>query len=173
MSAGPSLHVRPARPEDDSAIGELLVEGYLTAYARKMPEVVLSERRLAYLRDVASKRSIASVLVGELEGRVVGTVALFPPGATGSEAWLPNAADLRQLVTHPSVHGRGFSKPLLDAAERLAFETWRVAAICLHVRRGNRGVARLYQGRGYVRAPEGDLDTAEVFLEAYVLRAAG
>ena len=41
--------------------------------------------------------------------------------------------------------------------------------VCLHVRRGNRGVARLYMDRGYVRAPEGDLDLPEVLLDAYYL----
>src|SRR5207244_2080880 len=44
--------VRDARPEDDAAVGEILVSGYLTRYAQKMPEVVLTERRKAELRDV-------------------------------------------------------------------------------------------------------------------------
>ena len=165
-----SVLVRAARPEDDAAIGELLVEGYLTAYAQKMPEVVLGDRRKADLRDVAGRRPIATILVGEVDQRIVGTVALFPPGAPGSEAWLPNAADLRHLVTHPSVQGRGYGKPLLDAAEAIARDQWKVAAVCLHVRRGNHGVARLYRSRGYVREPSGDRDTPEVFLEAYALR---
>ena len=42
--------------------------------------------------------------------------------------------------------------------------------ICLHVRRGNKGVAKLYMGRGYERDPEGDLDLPEVLLDAYFLR---
>ncbi len=108
------LRVRPARPEDDAVIGELLVQSYLAAYARKMPEVVLTARRLADLRDVGTRRAIATLLAGELEGRVVGTVALFPPGAAGSEAWLPNAADLRHLATHPSVHGQVLSTTLFN-----------------------------------------------------------
>jgi len=37
--------VREARPEDDAAVGEILVSGYLTRYAQKMPEVVLTDRR--------------------------------------------------------------------------------------------------------------------------------
>jgi hypothetical protein len=46
---------------------------------------------------------------------------------------------------------------------------WRVDAITLHVRRGAAGVARIYERRGYLRAPEGDRDTPTVFLEAYLL----
>lgn len=162
--------VREARPEDDAAVGEILVDGYLTAYARKMPQVVVGEERRATLRDVAAKRAIATVLVVEVGGRAVGTVAIFKPSAPTSEAWVPGAADLRHLAVLPSMQGKGLAKPLLDEAERIAREVWKVPAICLHVRHGNAGVARLYQSRGYVRAPEGDLEYPEVELDAYVLR---
>lgn len=170
MIEAAKLVVREARPEDDAVVGEVLVEGYITAYAQKMPHVVVGEQRRRDLRAVAQKRRIATVLVAELDGAVVGTVAIFKPGAETSEAWLPNAADLRHLAMHPSVQGRGFAGPLLDEAERICREDWRVSAICLHVRRGNAGVARLYRGRGYVRDPSGDLSYPEVDLEAYALR---
>ena len=160
--------VREARAEDDAVVGEILVSGYLTRYAQKMPEVVLTDRRKAELRDVASKRKEALVLVAELEGRVVGTVAVWPPGAAASEAWLPEACDLRHLAIDPAVQGRGLSKPLLDEAERRARQMG-ARYVCLHVRRGNKGVARLYMDRGYARAPEGDLDFPEVLLDAYFL----
>lgn len=163
--------IRFARPEDDAAIGELLVEAFVTRYAQKLPEVVVGPERQRNLRAVAHKRSVATVLVAELDGRVVGTVALFPPGSPESQAWLPGAADLRHLAIEPTLHGRGLSAPLLDEAERIAHKDWGVPAICLHVRRGARGVQELYERRGYVRTPEGDLDKLpEVFLEALVLR---
>ncbi len=161
--------IREARPEDDAAIGELLVDAYVTQYAVKMPEIVYTEERKRALRDVAGKRAVAKVLVAEVDGEVAGTVALFPPGAPGSESWTPNTANLRHLATAVRYHGTGLSRPLLDAAERLGRE-WGVDAVSLHVRREVHGVANLYQRRGYVRTPEGDLDTATVFLEAYLLR---
>lgn len=161
--------VRRARPEDDDAIGDLLVDAYTTQYAKKMPEVVYDDARRRDLRAVADKRAVAAVWVAELDGEVVGTVALFPPGAPGSEAWLPGAADLRHLATAVRVHGHGLSAPLLDAAEAEARRAG-VEVICLHVRRGVEGVARLYRARGYERAPEGDLVYPTVELEAYVKR---
>ena len=161
--------VREARPGDDAVVGEILVAGYLTRYAQKMPEVVLTDRRKAELRDVASKRKEALVLVAELEGKVVGTVAVWAPGAAASEAWLREACDLRHLAIDPAVQGLGLSKPLLDEAERRARQMG-AKYVCLHVRRGNKGVAKLYMDRGYVRAPEGDLDLPEVLLDAYILR---
>jgi len=164
----PEVVVRDAQPDDDAAVGEILVAGYLTRYAQKMPEVVLTDRRKAELRDVATKRSEALVLVAEVDGNVVGTVAVWRPGAPGSEAWLPEACDLRHLAVHPTAQGRGLSKPLLDEAERRARQMG-AKYLCLHVRRGNRGVAKLYMDRGYIRAPEGDLELPEVLLDAYYL----
>ncbi|MDY7226472.1 GNAT family N-acetyltransferase [Hyalangium rubrum] len=166
------VRIREARPEDDGIIGELLVEAYVTQYAQKLPEVVYTEERKRTLRDVASKRAVATVLVAEVDGEVVGTVALFPPGAPDSEAWTPNTADLRHLATAVRYHGQGLSRPLMDAVEALARQ-WGVDAVALHVRRGAQGVARMYQRRGYVRTPEGDLDMPTVFLEAYLLRLKG
>lgn len=163
------LNIREAGPEDDEAIGTLLIDAFTTAYARKIPEVVYGEARRAELRAVAEKRRRATVWVAELKGRVVGTVALFAPGAEGSEAWIPNAADLRHLATDPSLHGQGLSVPLLEAAEQRAAD-WNVDAICLHVRRAATGVARMYQRRGFVRAPEGDLKLPDVELDGYVRR---
>ena len=161
--------IRPATPGDDVAVGELLVRAFESAYALKMPEVEITEQRRAELRAVAHKRARATVLVLEREGQLLGTVALFRPGAEGTQAWLPNAADLRHLATAPEVHGQKLSSALLDAAERLAW-SWGVEAICLHVRRGAVGVSALYQRRGYRREATADLDLPSVFLEALVLR---
>lgn len=164
------IHVREANAKDDERVGELLVEAFVTAYAAKMPEVVVSEERKRSLRDVASKRQRATVFVAELDGRVVGTVMIVRPGARDSEAWLEGYADLRQLAVDVSLQGQGLSKALLDHAERVVREEWRCPGMCLHVRRGAFGVARLYEGRGFLRVPEGDLPLPDVYLEGYVLR---
>lgn len=158
-----------ARPEDDARIGELLVEAFIEAYAKKMPEVVVHDQRKAELRDVAGKRKVATVLAAEAAGQVVGTVAIYPPGAPGSEAWIGNAADLRHLATDVSLHGKGLAAKLLDEAERIAREEWKAVGICLHVRRGAHGVARLYEKRGFKREPAGDFERPGVFLEGYFL----
>jgi predicted N-acetyltransferase YhbS len=163
------FQIREARPEDDEQIGALLVEAFVTSYAREMPEVVVTEKRKKDLRDIVTKRQRACVLVAEDHGRLVGTVTLFPPGAETSEAWLPNAADLRHLAIDLRMRGQGVANALLDETERKARE-WGCEGICLHVRRGAHGVARVYQKRGYRRSAAGDLDRLpEIFLEAYFL----
>jgi predicted N-acetyltransferase YhbS len=164
--------IREARPEDDAAIGELLVRSFEEQYAKKMPEVVLTDERRATLRDVASKRAVAKVWVAEEGGRVIGTVTMWPPGAEGSEAWVDGAFDLRHLAVAHTHRGGAVSSRLMDAAEAYA-RAQRASSICLHVRRGAHGVASVYTRRGYVRVPEGDLDKRpEVYLDAFILRMA-
>jgi len=162
------LHIRRAEAGDDEPLGELLIESFLAAYARELPWVVYGEERRRELRDCASKRGEGVVLVAEEGGELVGTVLVYPPGAPHSEAWLPDTADLRQLAVAPRHFGRGLSGPLLDAAEA---EAWAmgVERVSLHVRRQAAGVCRMYERRGYVRAPEGDMLLPEVDLVGYVL----
>lgn len=159
-----------AEPRDDAAIGELLVDAFVSTYARKMPEVMVTEPRKADLRDVAAKRAMgAKIWVAEREGVVVGTVTVWPPGAPRSEAWVKSAADLRQLAVAGSARGGGVSSSLMDEAEGWA-RAQGYAGVCLHVRRGASGVRGVYEKRGYVRQPEGDLDLLpDVFLEAFFL----
>lgn len=162
--------IRLATADDDDAVGDLLVRAFVEAYAVKLPEVIVTERRKRELRAVAAKRAAARVWVAAVQRRVVGTVALWLPGAPGSEAWLEGAADVRHLAVDAAWQGRGVADLLLDAAEAEA-EAHAATAICLHVRQSAVGVRRLYERRGYVRAPEGDLDLLpEVFLEALVLQ---
>ena len=164
-----SIAIRGATPADDGPVGDLLVEAYQSQYALKMPDVVLPEGRITDLRDQASRRAIATVLVGEEEGVVVGTVALYRWGAPTSEAWIPGAVDLRLLAVAASHRGRGVAEKMLDETERLGRE-WEAPALSLHVRRGAEGVARLYTRRGYERDPSGDIDhSSALFLDAYVL----
>jgi len=161
-----AYRVREATAADDVEIGELLVLAFDEQYARKMPEVVISEGRRASLRAVAAKRAVAKVWVCVAgEGRVVGTVALWPPGAQGSEAWVAGACDLRHLAVASGHRGGAVSTLLLDTAE--AWARAHGTGVCLHVRRGAKGVRALYAARGYADAPEGDLDQRpDVYLEA-------
>lgn len=163
------VQIREATPTDDTAIGEVLVAAFVEQYASKMPEVIVTERRRAELCAVAEKRKVARVWVACRGETVVGTVALWPPGAEGAEAWLEQACDLRHLAVDASARGQGVSARLLDVAEAAA-RALGARFVVLHVRRGAVGVRRLYEARGYRRAPEGDLDALpEVFLEAFVL----
>lgn len=161
--------IRVACAEDDSAIGEILVNAFVTQYARKMPEVVVDDTRKADLRNVAEKRRIGTVLVAELDGKVVGTLTILPPGSSRSEAWQERMADIRMVGVDLDYRGQGIADLLIDEAERMARVDWDCTTIGLHVRRGALGVADLYVRHGYQRESSGDIDRLpEIFLEAYV-----
>jgi predicted N-acetyltransferase YhbS len=161
--------IREATEADDRAIGDLLVRAFVEKYATKMPEVKVTERRIAELRDVANKRACAKVWVAERNGQVLGTVALWLKDSKGSESWIPTACDLRHLAVDSAERGQGTSAALLETAEQCARHSG-ASAVVLHVRRGAVGVRRLYEARGYRRDESGDLDLRpEVYLEAFVL----
>lgn len=159
--------MREATPEDDAAVGELLVDAFVSTYAQEMPEVVVSERRKTELRDVASRRKNGVVLVAEEKGEVVATVSLFKPGAKESEAWSADAACLRMMAIHPKHQGKGISAELVSACFDTA-KSWQLKAVELHIRRGAMGLARMYERLGFLRVPTGDKDLLpEIYLEAY------
>jgi len=164
-----AIRIRLAEARDDTAVGELLVRAFVTSYAQKMPLVQVSEQRKADLRAVAAKRAMARVWVAERDergARVIGTIAAWAIGAEGSEAWLPGAIDLRHLAVDASAKGYGVSAMLIEVAEGWA-RAQGAKTVCLHVRRGVTGVRRLYESRGYVSDPKGDLDLLpDVYLEA-------
>jgi predicted N-acetyltransferase YhbS len=162
------MHVRTARPGDDERIGALLVEAFVSTYALKMPEVVVTEARKDDLRKVEHKRETASVLVAEQDQEIIGTVTLLKPGDPSSRAWTPNTGDLRYFAVSPRFQGKGVSLPLLESIVNVARER-KLSAICLHVRRGAHGVGRFYQKFGFKRDLRGDSDLPEIYLEAYLL----
>lgn len=167
--AMPVVTIREAVAADDEAIGELLVQAFVEQYAKKLPQVQVTDRRKRELRDVAGKRAVAKVWVAESNAVVVGTVAVWPMGAQGSETWLSDSCDLRHLAIAASVRGQGVAGRLLDVAEAWARGSG-AKRVVLHVRRGAIGVRRLYEARGYLRDESGDIDALpEVFLEAFML----
>jgi len=157
------LSLRFSTPEDDVAVGELLVASFETQNQAKLG-VRSTLHRLADLRDQATKRTNAAVIVAELDGRIVGTVAVYRSGAPGSEAWVPGAAGLRYLAVDPALAGQGLSTQLLNKAVDVA-RSWDSVGMCLRIRREAEGLARLYARHGFVRDGRGDVDLLpEIFL---------
>jgi len=164
-----SCQIRVSTPADDPGIAALLVEAFVETYGRKMPEVVISERRRADLADIGPRRQHGIVLVSEINGQLVGTATVLEPGFPGTRAWTPNTAELRYLAVAPALQGAGRSLALLERAAEIA-AGWRADALCLHVRREARSLERFYERRGWAREPRGDVDLLpEVYLEAYRL----
>lgn len=163
------ITLRLAEEADDDAVGELLVRAFDTQNSAKMPGVISSPERYADLRNRAQKRREATVLVGEVDGSLAGTITLCRWGAPGNEAWVDGAAALRYLAIEPRFAGKSLSTIFLKEAKKLA-ESWQAPAICLRVRRGADGVQRLYTLHGWERDHRGDLDLLpEIYLNGFIL----
>jgi GNAT superfamily N-acetyltransferase len=61
-------------------------------------------------------------LVAERDGRIVGTLMFYPPGAGGGCPWFdrPEVAKIGQFGVEPDCHGQGVGARLLDHAESRA-----------------------------------------------------
>jgi GNAT superfamily N-acetyltransferase len=102
--------------------------------------------------------------VAELDGRVVGQVALHraegePVLALAQEATgLPaeRLAVLARLLVHPDVRGRGVGRALVRTATQRARATGRRAV--LDVLKSTTGPARLYESEGWTRLGPTSLD---------------
>ena len=88
MSDLDDITFRESTEADDFEVGELLVRSFDYQNSRLMPDVVTTEERRMDLRNQAKKRSVATVIVGMINNRIVGTVTVYPPGADGNEAWV-------------------------------------------------------------------------------------
>jgi len=162
------ISIRVATHEDDHLIGDLLVRAFTIQNDRLAPQVRMSKARVADLRDLRSKRAAATVLVAEDETGIIGTVTLYPPQAPGNEGWVSDSVDLRCLAVRDDHFGKGVAKRLLAHAVEWA-QHQNVSAICLHARTGALGLARMYEGFGFVRDPAGDVKIPNVvYLDGYV-----
>lgn len=100
----------------------------------------------------------AQGFVAELDGRLVGTVAVRGPKPAG-EAYIadpppplyttPGTAILSQLAVHPDCRGQGVGERLIDAAEAWA-AAQGFAQIALDTAEPAVALRRRYERRGYI-----------------------
>ena len=107
------------------------------------------------LRDVASRASDATVLVAELDGRLVGAVTVATRLGPWAEQAVPGEAVIRMLVVGPDARGAGTGEALV----RACLDTARADG-CTLVRLSSQedmtAAHRLYERLGFVRTPSFD-----------------
>ena len=142
------IEVRPARPDEHAAVGELLARVY-------EDEGWGSGRYLDVLRDVAGRAEHAEVLVAVEGDRLLGSVTVATRGGPTAELAAPGEAVVRMLVTEPAARGRGVGTALvaacLDAARRDG-----CVRVRLSTQRGMAAAHRVYERYGFTRTPELD-----------------
>lgn len=153
--------IRDARPDEYSAVGELVVDVYRSI----IPDL---DDYADELRDVAGRVG-AGVLVwvAEEDGVLAGTVSHVRGPGPYAEYEDPDAAGIRMLAVLPAFQGRGIGEALVRACLDQAVADGR-QRVYLHTTLWMDSAQRLYQRIGFVRAPELDWrPVPEVALTAY------
>ncbi len=142
------MDIRPVRPEEHQALGDLTV----AAYVAIDPAVVDDDDYAGELRDVAGRAADAEVLVAvDGSGTVLGGVTYVPgpdsPWAEFSEA---DGAGIRMLAVAPEAQGRGIGEALSRACVDRARCAGR-SQIVLHSTDRMTIAHRLYERMGFAR----------------------
>ncbi|WP_223148225.1 GNAT family N-acetyltransferase [Actinotalea sp. JY-7885] len=143
--------VRPARPDELAAVGELTVAAYLADGLVPDDHWYVEE-----LRDAVDRAEHGTVLVavGE-DGGLLGTVTVVRPPSRYAEVAGEHEAELRMLAVAPGARRCGVGELLVRTAMGLARAAgaWTLALTTLTTMASAR---RLYERLGLHRAPERD-----------------
>jgi ribosomal protein S18 acetylase RimI-like enzyme len=162
------MEIRPVRPEEHKALGDLTV----AAYAAIDPATVGDDDYAEELRDVAGRAAGAEVLVAlEDSGALLGGVTYVPgPDSPWAEFTEPDGAGIRMLAVAPEAQGRGVGEALSRACVERASAAGR-GQVLLHSTDRMTVAHRLYERLGFVRDPSLDWEPLPGFwLRAFRLR---
>lgn len=154
------LRVRDARSDERGAIEAVTLAAY-EQYAALMPAHWEGYREHILSTLAAAQPEVQ--MVAEEEGRVVGTVLLYPAGSVmarpGGGSITLRWPEVRLLAVAPAARGRGVGHALMNECVRRARQS-RAAALTLHTTDIMQAAVRLYERLGFRRAPELDIQPA-------------
>jgi ribosomal protein S18 acetylase RimI-like enzyme len=144
------LVLRPARPEEYGAVGEITVDVYVGGGF-----LAPDSSYVAVLRDAATRAEQAELLVAELGGAIVGTVTYCR--GTGAYANIadPEDAEFRMLAVVPAARGNGIAGALVQLCIDKA-QAAGCRALRLSTQTDMLVAQRLYERMGFVRTPDRD-----------------
>lgn len=157
--------LRPVRPDEYVALGELTVAAY-----HGVGEMPHQDEYDAQLRDVARRAETSCVVVAvSPDGRVLGGITYVSgPEDPYSEDLRPGEAGIRMLAVDPAAQGQGIGRALTRWCLDEARATGRQRLV-LHTSSMMPAAIRLYERMGFARAPELDFSPVPgVDLIAYV-----
>jgi GNAT superfamily N-acetyltransferase len=152
--------VRPARRRDHPVIRRIVRDAY-REYAAVMPPTMF-RRYLLDLVDLDRQARLGMLLVAEVDGRVCGSAAFHPDASLQGLGWPAGWAGGRALAVHREARNHGVARALIAECERLA-RTVGAPVFAFHTTPFMTRAVSLYDGLGYRRAPEYDLDLGRIF----------
>lgn len=162
--------VRPPRSGDERQLGPLHNHVWRVTYAGLMPAEYLQNRDdaeaterwarlIAGLDPAGHDDTGRSVLVGEVEDRIVGFLMIGP----GRDPGMSGRPELMSLYVHPDLHGAG-------VAQELTAQGLPEGSSYLWVLDGNRRAEAFYRKLGYQLDGATKLHTATGTIEVRMVR---
>ena len=145
------MHLRRARPEDHTAVGQVTVAAYEPVLAGA-EESYVEQLRNAEARDHEAELWVA---VAPDDRDVLGTVTLCREGSPWREIGLADEGEFRMLAVAPHAQGRGVGETLVRHCLDRFREEGSVAVV-LSSTPGMAAAHRLYERLGFGRLPERD-----------------
>jgi GNAT superfamily N-acetyltransferase len=153
----PMISIRTAHLGDFHRVRGLLISSYLE-YHDCLPSAVFAAY-LADLVDLERRADLGEILVAEHQGAIVGTATFYADASDDAMGWPATASSIRAVAAHPAARGLGIGRVLLEACQERA-QRRGSAQLCLHTAPFMAAAIRLYEGAGFVRAPERDVDVS-------------
>jgi len=154
----PDLVVRTARAEELTEVGDLTVAAYTSGDHLDPADPSVEERR-----EAARRAGAGDVLVAERAGRVVGATSLVRGGSWLAELAVDDEWEIRMLGVDPAVRRAGVARALvLECLGRAGSAA--APALLLSTRPGNARAIALYEGLGFTRVPDRDLEPERGFV---------
>ena len=155
-----SFHIRNAREDEREAMQNVTVAAY-EEYAAFMPKPFWKEYRQHILMTLDKEKS-AERIVAEHEGTVIGSVLLYPSIANVYSQVRVDVdwPEVRLLAVAPRARGQGVGTALMDECEQRA-RCAGATALGLHTTDMMQAAMRIYEHRGFIRAPELEFYPAE------------
>ncbi|MGE7760381.1 GNAT family N-acetyltransferase [Peribacillus sp. NPDC097895] len=164
------VKVRKALFNEVEMIREQRVKAY-EEHAQSIPEGHWDALKKAISSDADEQRGV-ELLVAELDGEVVGSVALFPAKSDAYKGLVDmlDYPEIRMLAVTPQARHKGVAEGLIKECIRRTKEN-DSQYIGLHTADFMKTAMRLYERMGFVRLPQFDFQPADdgIIVKAYRL----
>jgi GNAT superfamily N-acetyltransferase len=162
--------IRNAKVDELPFIREQRVNSY-QEHAQNIPEDHWKALKQAISSDADAQKKVERI-VAEIDGQIVGSVALFPAKIDAYEGLVDELdyPEIRMLAVTPQARGNGVAAALIsECIQRSRGQGFR--SIGLHTADFMKSAMRLYERLGFERLPQFDFEPADdgIIVKAYRL----
>ncbi len=164
------MNIRDAKQDELQKIREQRVQAY-----RDHTNAIPTEHWQALKKAISSEADQqpgVELIVAELEGDIVGSVALFPAKTDAYEGYVDvlDYPELRVLAVAPEARGKGVASALIDECIRRT-KAKGYDTLGLHTGEFMKDAISLYERYGFQRLPQHDFEPANdgVIVKAFHL----